>query len=358
MKVFLGKHLGIVLVLVMVFSCSDNDYTPIITSPVVVNADTFPFNTLTEYNFFEGAIKDQKPELGVIPYEPISTLFTDYAKKKRFVWMPEGVKATYTADNNIMNFPVGTVLIKTFYYENVQPANNTRIIETRLMLKKEDDWVFADYIWNDEQTEATFNLEGSATFVEFSENGELKSTNYRIPSEVECFTCHKNGTKAIPIGVKPQNLNSVYNYEDGPKNQLVKLIDEGYLENNLPDTIDTVVKWTDETQPIALRVRSYIDINCAHCHSELAHCDYRPIRLAFDESGDDTNIGVCVDQDTQIKGMINIVTPALKERSVMYYRLNTTEEQYRMPLLGRSIIHEEAVDMIGQWIDGLDIECE
>jgi hypothetical protein len=56
--------------------------------------------------------------------------------------------------------------------------------------------------------------------------------------------------------------------------------------------------------------------------------------------------------------MVNIVTPSLKERSVMYYRMNTAAEEFRMPLLGRSIIHEEAVALIGEWIDGLTTECD
>ena len=42
----------------------------------------------------------------------------------------------------------------------------------------------------------------------------------------------------------------------------------------------------------------------------------------------------------------------------MYFRLNTAAEEMRMPLLGRSIIHEEAVELIGEWIDGLTTECE
>lgn len=336
----------------------DDDYVPIPTSPVVLDMENFPFNTLSEYNFFDGDMKEQTPVLGVIPYEPISTLFTDYAKKKRFIWMPSDVQATYAGDTELIDMPVGTFLIKTFYYDNVQPDNTTRIIETRLMLRKQDDWYFADYIWNDDQTEATFSLDGSFTNVDFMHNGTPKSTNYRVPSQVECFTCHKSGTASVPIGMKPQNLNSMYDFADGTENQLQKLIDEGYLEDNLPATINTVVKWTDETQPIDLRVRSYIDINCAHCHQQGSHCDYRPIRFAFDESADETNLGICVDPDEAIPGMINVVTPTLKERSVMYYRLNTEAEEFRMPLLGRSIIHEEAVELIGQWIDGLTTECD
>lgn len=353
------KLSSIAMLLSILISCSDDNdtYIPVPVSPVVLDMDNFPFDTLSEYQFFEGDMKEQLPALGVIPYEPISTLFTDYAKKKRFVWMPDDVKATYSGDASLIEFPTGTILIKTFYYDNVQPDNTTRIIETRLMLKKASGWEFADYIWNDEQTEATQSLTGSYTNVEWDQNGTIKSSNYRIPSDVECFTCHKKQDEEIPIGVKPQNLNSMYAYADGNMNQLQKLIDVGYLEDNLPSTINTVVKWSDETQPIDLRVRSYIDINCAHCHSELAHCDYRPVRFAFDESDEEANLGVCIDPDTSIPGMIDIVTPAIKERSVMYFRLNTEAEEYRMPLLGRTIIHEEAVELIGQWIDGLTTNC-
>lgn len=337
-------------------SRSDDGYDSV--STVVLDLDAFPFNTLSEYNFFEGEMKAQDPVFGVIPYEPISTLFTDYAKKKRFIWMPSDVRANYVADNIHIDFPVGTILIKSFYYNNVQPDNTTRIVETRLMLKKENDWHFADYIWNDDQTEATFSLEGSFTDIDFIENGVAKSINYRIPSGLECITCHKSGSNSVPIGVKPQNLNSLYLYADGTQNQLDKLITEGYLEDNLPEEIHTVVNWSDETQLIDLRVRSYVDINCAHCHSDLSYCDYRPMRFAFSDTANEINLGLCVEPNTAIPGMTNIVTPSIKERSIMYFRLNTAAQEYRMPLLGRTIIHEEAVTLIGEWIDGLTTECD
>lgn len=355
----------IALLFTLLYSCTDDNdsggddgYVPVLDSPVVLDVDAFPFSTLSEYNFFEGDLKAQQPVLGVIPYEPISTLFTDYAKKKRFVWMPNDVQATYVADSKFIDFPIGTILIKTFYYNNVQPDNNARIIETRLMLKKADDWHFADYIWNTNQTEATFSLDGAFTHIDFLQDGVLKSANYRIPSDVECITCHKSADLSVPIGVKPQNLNSVYAYADGSQNQLEKLIAEGYLEDNLPATINTVVRWDDASQPIDLRVRSYIDVNCAHCHSELTYCDYRPVRFAYSETASESNLGVCVDPETGIPGMTDIVAPSLKERSVMYFRLNTAAQEYRMPLLGRTMIHEEAVGLIGEWIDGLSTECE
>lgn len=343
-------------------SCGSDDdagnvYVPQPTSPVVFDIETVPYQNLSEYNLFEGDLNVHEPVYGVIPYEPINALFTDYAHKKRFVWMPDDVKATYDSDGTILNFPTGTMLIKTFYYDNVQPANVTKIIETRVMIKKSDGWIFANYIWNDAQTEATLDLTGGNVNIEWIENNITKSTNYRIPSESECFTCHKNGVDAIPIAVKPQNLNKNYAYSDGSQNQLQKLVNTGYLEDNIPASITTVVDWQDTSQPIDLRMRSYVDVNCAHCHVDNRHCDYRPVRFAFNESDNETNLGVCVEPDTSIPGLTHIVRSGNVNRSVLHFRLNTVQEEYRMPILGRTLIHEEAVTMVEEWINSLTTNC-
>lgn len=64
--------------------------------------------------------------------------------------MPKGTKATYNGDGNVLELPVGAAIIKNFYYDNVQPSNTTKIIETRVMIRKASGWIFANYaIWND-----------------------------------------------------------------------------------------------------------------------------------------------------------------------------------------------------------------
>lgn len=290
--------------------------------------------------------------------------------------MPTGSKATYAGDDKILEFPVGSAIIKTFYYDNVQPSNTTQILETRIMIRKSDGWIFADYVWNDEQTEAYFDLAGSFKPISWKdENDVIKSTNYRIPSEVECNVCHKAKTLEnnisndiqIPIGIKPQNLNYNFNYGNEYKNQLTKWVELGYLESNfsLPSAANTVVDYSDETQPLDLRARSYVDINCAHCHQPNGHCDYRPMKLNFSATGLPngeglTNMGVCVPtQDMQDfpPALASIITPANPNRSMFYYRINTTDESYRMPLHGRTVIHEEGVALMEQWINSLTTPC-
>lgn len=342
-------------------ACSDkeDDYIPIEPepveeSPVVLDLSRVPYQTLSEYKLFEGEMKNQDPSLGVLPYEPISQLFTDYAHKKRFLWMPKDVKASYNSDGKILDFPTGTVLVKTFYYDNVLPSNTTRILETRLLIKKADGWVFGEYVWNENQTEATLQTTGSYVDLEWMEGNVQKSTTYRIPSEAECFTCHKSGLNIVPIGTKPQNLNSTFAFSDGVKNQLAKWVEMGYLNSGYPADITTVVDWKDTSLDIGLRVRSYLDINCAHCHQTGSYCDYRPMRFAFSESSDPANLGICITPDQNLgNGLTQIVFPGRPQRSVLDFRINSTDEATRMPLLGRTLVHEEAAQMINQWITQL-----
>lgn len=341
-------------------SCGTGTVTVNVTpvSPVNFNLDNIPYATLSEYNFFQGTMKDLDPVFGVLQYDLNSPLFTDYAHKKRFVWMPDGTKANYDSDFTPLEFPIGAVLIKNFYYDNVQPTNVTRIIETRLMYLTEEGWEFAKYVWNSEQTEATFTNAGSFTDVEWIESGQTKTVTYRIPSRNECFTCHNKFGTPVPIGPKPQNLNRDIAYAEGNSNQLLKWIDVGYLENNLPTSIVSTVNWDDDSQDLNLRVRSYLDINCAHCHSDESYCEYRPMRFAYNENGDDTNKGVCVTPDTQIAGTSHIVVPGNIDASVLRFRINSVEEQDRMPIIGRTLKHTEGVRLIEEWINSLNGECE
>jgi uncharacterized repeat protein (TIGR03806 family) len=361
----------------ILFSCSKSDdgeeYVPV--SPVTVDLSQVPYPKLSDYKFFEGDLKNLSPSLNVLPYKPASSLFSDYAHKKRFVWMPAGNKATFNGDENALELPVGAALIKNFFYENVQPSNDTKIIETRLMIRKTTGWIFANYVWNEEQTEAYFDLNGSTVPIVWKdENNQIKTVAYRIPNEVQCITCHKaratvNGesvTVYTPIGIKPQNLNFNYDFENESKNQLLKWREQGYLESdfNLPSDENTTIDYEDTSKSIELRARSYVDINCSHCHQNDRHCDYRPMRFAFYETGNATNgltnMGVCVNtsdiQDFPVQ-LDKVVTPQDINRSMLFYRINTTNESYRMPLHGRTLIHTEGVLLIKDWINSLH-NCE
>ena len=344
-------------------NCSSATVTVTVVPVSVVNfnLDEMPYDTLAEYNFFSGNMADLNPTYGVLPYDIITPLFSDYATKKRFIWMPNGSSASYVNDYSIMDFPVGTILIKTFLYDNVLPAGNKRILETRLQIKKESGWQFANYKWNEAQTEAVFDLSGSFEQIEFEIDGVVRNVNYGVPAEPSCLTCHKSADDVpFPIGMKPQSLNRMYTYDEGTMNQLQKWEEFGYLEGGYPSDIVSHVDWEDESEPLELRVRSYLDVNCAHCHSDSGHCNYRPVRFSFKKSGEDiANLGVCVDaHEVFDASLTKIIEPGNSDRSILAFRIDTVEESLRMPLQGRTLRHDEGVDLIVEWINSLSGECE
>ena len=328
-------------------------------SLVNFNASEVPYQNLSEYNFFQGALASLNPQEDVIPYDLQSPLFSDYAKKDRFLWMPVDVSASYVSDTEILNFPNGTVLIKNFSYDNVLPSGDKKIIETRVMYKLNGNWEFAEYVWNDAQTEAVLDLDGSFQDITWlDDEGMSRTVNYRVPSGGECFTCHKKNDQPFPIGVRPQNVNKLYAYEDGMMNQLERFQNQGFLDN-YPGSIDTVVRWDDESADLTERVRSYIDVNCAHCHAEDSHCDYRPMRFAYEETVIDDNLGICVEPDESIgSAFTHIINSGSASRSVLFERIQTIDEAIRMPLLGRSINHDEGIALIQEWINQLEPACE
>lgn len=329
-------------------------------SDVSFDLEAFPYETLSEYNFFKGDLKDLDPSYGVLPYTLNSTLFTDYAKKKRFVWMPNNKSANFIDDGSLLNFPVGAILIKNFYYDNILPDYSTKIIETRLMIKQDEGWIFAEYVWNEAQTEAILDMDGSFVDIEWEQDGEVNTIQYRIPNESECITCHKVNEVPFPIGTKPRNLNLNNLYNDGMQNQLDKLIDFGYLVDlSSPENVSSVPDYNDVSVPLENRVRGYLDINCAHCHSDEGHCDYRPIRLDYESTLDYANLGVCIPPDEGLnEGLGDIIIPGDARNSVLHFRINSTDESTRMPLLGRSIVHTEGVELIEEWINELNNTCD
>lgn len=329
---------------------------------VEIDWASVPYDSLSTYGFFEGDLKDMVPAEGVLPYLPINRLFTDFVLKKRYVWMPFSVSAEYVSDSESLHFPDSSVLIKHFYYDGVLPDGGRKILETRLMYILDGEWQFANYIWNEAQTEATYDMQGRTVHVEWEEpDMGIMDVDYRIPSATECLTCHKNYGSPIPLGLKPQSMNSYYQYDDGIKNQLAKWEEMGYLTPGYPTDIQTLVDWKDFSADMVERVRSFFDMNCGHCHMDGGHCDYRSLRLDYPSTVLPENMGVCVEPDEYIIGqpqLTHIIAAGNPARSALLYRMESNAVDERMPLLGRTLTDPVSVELVTQFIESLDQPCE
>src|ERR1700760_3038301 len=95
-------------------------------APVSFIADGRPEH-LSDWHLLNVSGGRLAPNAGVLPYDLVTPLFSDYAHKLRTVWMPAGQWARYEADK-AFEFPVGTILSKTFYYPRAGAAD--AVLET------------------------------------------------------------------------------------------------------------------------------------------------------------------------------------------------------------------------------------
>lgn len=315
-----------------------------------------PYEKLSQYQFFQGNLADLKPNDRVIPYDLNSPLFSDYAHKARFVWMPAGTSANYTT-GQVLDFPEGAVLIKNFYYENdeTDASKGRRIMETRLLVNRGEEWEAIGYIWNDEQTEAYHEVIGDIKEVAWTNTaGKPQAINYIIPNKNQCKSCHLNGKKQIPIGPKVRNLNKSFTYADGAMNQLEKWATIGYLTGyDAQIKHPKVANWDKEQSGnMHDRAMAYLDINCAHCHNKNGSANTSGLHLNADAPLD-LNLGIfkaTVSAGAGTGGFTYSIVPAHPEESIMIYRMNSLNPGAMMPELGRSTVHTEGVELISNWI--------
>ncbi|GMV99874.1 MAG: hypothetical protein AMXMBFR84_10130 [Candidatus Hydrogenedentota bacterium] len=315
-----------------------------------------PFKKLSEYGFFAGDGSAQQPNEGVLPYDLTTPLFSDYSTKFRFVWMPTGSSATYSAEDPF-TFPVGSVLIKTFGFEHDlrDPSQGRRLIETRLLVHRPEGWTPYIYIWNEEQTDADLKVAGGRRMVEWTHfDGGKRSLNYVIPNLNQCKGCHISGETIIPIGPKGRNLNRDYAYANGVENQLLRWAEAGYLTGSPePKQADALPVWDDPTTgTLAERARAYLDVNCAHCHSPKGPANTTGVDLRFQQL-DPHKWGVEKVPVAAGRGSGDRrfgIVPGKPDESIMIYRLESTEPGIMMPELPRLTVHEEGAALLRQWI--------
>jgi len=343
--------------LVLYFSCSQNTSTTEIAQNVVSSAASFGIEKLSEYNFFKGKMSDLIPVDGIIPYDLNTPLFSDYAYKARFVKIPQGQKVVYN-NHSVFDFPVGTVLIKNFFYPNDfrDESKGRKIMETRLLIHEENGWKALPYIWNDEQTEAILDVAGGRKEISWVHgDGSTKKIMYSIPNINQCKGCHAKSEKMVPIGPSARQLNREFAYTNTKSNQLLKWRDVGILAD-LPEDISSCPKVPDWEIPndgsVEERARAYLDINCAHCHSALGPANTSGLFLDIHET-DPIRLGVYKSPVAAGRGSGNNlydVVPGKPDESITIFRMKSLDPGVMMPEMGRKLVHEEGVKAVEDWI--------
>ncbi len=148
---------------------------------------------LSDYGLFKDkAVSTQEPNERGFLYRLNNELFTDYAEKSRFIFLPPNTQMTYKADG-VMDFPVGTIISKTFslFMADGDPQK-PQPIETRLLIKRKQGWVASEYLWDTEKKEAFLFLGGTVRDMRILPHGKGEAINisYGVPNRRQCASCH------------------------------------------------------------------------------------------------------------------------------------------------------------------------
>ena len=334
-------------------------------APVQLDLENLPYKKLSEYHFFQGSGDNLKANEGVLPYDLNTPLFTDYAHKARFVWMPEGVHATVN-EEGVLEFPDQSVLIKTFYYPKdfKNPSEGHDLVETRLLVKKEGAWEAFTYQWDADRKDASLNVIGDIREVNWVDAaGAAQQIQYAIPNKNQCKSCHNVEKAVMPIGPKVRNLRKSYTYADGTQDQLSKWQEMGYLQWDgiSSETFPAVAVWDDpESGTVQDRALAYLDVNCGHCHNPKGPAHTSGLYLTALEE-DPGRWGMCKIPIAAGKGSGGRrfgIAPGQPDSSILVFRMESNDPGIMMPELGRVIAHPEGVELVRNWIASMDDSCE
>lgn len=315
-------------------ACRENRFNFDVEIPDFDFPQTVVFEeNLSAYAIFEGTPTDLIPADSFHLFELSSILFTDYAHKQRLVKVPDNSQMTRRNDGTI-DFPDGTILVKTFFYytDERDTTLGKNIIESRLLIKENDTWNIATYLWNEDQTEATLELNGVDTPISWiNTDGNNRSTLYHVPDENECIACHQSSETMIPLGPSLRNLNRMVNRNGADLNQLEHLQSVGILNDFQVSEISKIVDYNDLSASLTDRGRAYLALNCAHCHHPDAWEAAAEKDFDFKYETPFNQTGISREEDK--------ITEALQDEE--------------MPFIGTTILDQEGVDLVVEFLESL-----
>jgi len=214
-----------------------------------------------------------------------------------------------------------------------------------LVLERAGRPTASTYVWDADQNDARLATQGALV--------DLPPGKWRVPSADDCRACHSPLAGGV-LGLSTRQLDRAA--PSSAANQLVDWSHRGLFTR--PVDADSIAKLprlaavTDEHAPLQLRVKSYLDANCAQCH--------RPggVRAAYDARFDmpmDLQRLVNtrpVAADLGVAGAL-LVAPGDRARSLLYQRMARRRDVFNMPPVDSRVVDREALEVVGRWIDSL-----
>lgn len=325
----------------------------LVPNPTANSADAFP-RTLGASGLFED-VAAHEPAPGVVRYAINAPAWEDHASSERLVAIPDA--ASITAEGEAWTYPKDSVLVKTLTLEaSVGDPSSRQRVETQLLHFDGLDWQAYSYAWNAEQADAELvasaGEERIIDVVDASAPGGSRQQVWRFAGRAECLRCH-NRWSGPPLAFHPAQLDRAIDRAGKPVSQLEALSSLRLLDRTIESgAVPRLARLDDHQATIDQRSRSYLHVNCSHCHR--LHAGSAVLsKMTYDLDLDRTDmLDVRPTQGTFGIHDARVIAPGDPFRSVLYYRMAKLGNG-RMPHIGSTEVDREGLEVIYTWIHGL-----
>jgi len=117
-----------------------------------------------------------------------------------------------------------------------------------------------------------------------------------------------------------------------------------------------VMDWKAEGVTVEVAARAYLDANCGYCHRHEGPASTSGLFL-HDRYETGPATGVLKSPVAAGKGSGGFkydILPGKPDKSILYYRMKSNKAAVRMPEVGRSIAHQEGLELIRNWISEMN----
>lgn len=318
------------------------------SNPAANATPDFP-RKLSETGLFSDVSRMQ-PAAGVVRYEVNAPGWHDGATARHWFAAPAGAKFR-PADNSQWQFDDGLAFVQTL---SLDTSAGPRHLETRVLLKQENDWAAFTYFWNESRTDAELvPATGRKVMLELPEGPR----QWLVPSRTDCLVCHSRaGNFALGFGTRqlnrplggPDSMNQLHWLEQQDlirSGESALLPTPAALAPRFPVAGDTSASLED-------RARAYLAVNCAHCHVNDGGGNSVMNMAPWETLAQTRLIDQVPQHGTLNLGDARIVVPGAPGRSVLIMRA-ALRIPGQMPPLGTLRPDPEGIRLLSEWISSL-----
>lgn len=309
--------------------------------------------TLSATGLFEST-SDLRPVKGAVQYDVNVSFWSDGTSKNRFFALPERNSVGYSADGN-WKFPIGTVFVKTFVADGSVPEHaNTHSemrLEPRLLVSGPAGWHGYAYQWDEGQQDACLIDRPDPT--EPQTNTIQHFPDRHFLNRGQCNWCHtpENGNQ---LGLLSAQLNRPFPQDGKSINQITAMAEMGIFFDDPTDS-DFGTAWpglTDQGVDLEYRARTYLNVNCAPCHSPVGLFSLIDLRHTTPLEQTELLTRNTLSNSTGKPGFRNAILPGHPEKSELIRRMLAVDAD-QMPPTANSVPDAEAIEILSEWIRGM-----